>query len=249
MGITHLHPRLKERPASASNFCNRGFPRIRGRGGEGPRGPIPFLPPESLAGGAHCMPAGSSPPGRVQSPVGSGSRTRRPSRATLRQEAGSPVPENARTRKRGGRVREGAGLSPTPKQKVTRGGNVAEASRRRPLCPDTAEGPAEIFAVRPCGPQPFPRAEPDPMQPGSVQHSSPVLCAPPSSEPSTWPQGRPDHPPPDALKPQHARLPGQVSSPPPLLLWSCRFRGPDRLQAGNRGRRLSGLALGGRQRS
>lgn len=57
-------PLLKEPPASASNFCNRGFPRIRG---EGPRGPIPFRPPPEprrgrplLARGFAAPPAGSS---------------------------------------------------------------------------------------------------------------------------------------------------------------------------------------------
>lgn len=202
-------------------------------GGRAPR-PHPLPPPPRASQGAPtACPWVRRPPGRVQSPDGPSSRTRRPSRATLGQEAGFPGPENARTRKRGGGAREDAGLSPAPKQKVTRGGNVAEAAPRRPLRPDPAEGPAEILAVRPCGPQPCPRAAPDPMQPASVQHSSPVLRAPPSSEPPTWPQGRPDHPPPrGALKPQHARLPGQVSSPTPLPLWSCSFRGPDRLRAG-----------------
>lgn len=218
---------LQARPTSAIAV----FP---GFGGKGPEAPSPSAPPPRASQGAPtACPWVRRPPGRVQSPDGPSSRTRRPSRATLGQEAGFPGPENARTRKRGGGAREDAGLSPAPKQKVTRGGNVAEAAPRRPLRPDPAEGPAEILAVRPCGPQPCPRAAPDPMQPASVQHSSPVLRAPPSSEPPTWPQGRPDHPPPrGALKPQHARLPGQVSSPTPLPLWSCSFRGPDRLRAG-----------------
>lgn len=141
---------------------------------------------------------------------------------------------------------EDAGLSPTPKRKVTRGGNVAEASRRRLLSPDPAESPAETLAVRPRAPQPFLRAEPEPRQPGSTQHSSQFLCAPPFSEPSTWPQGRrttlpvmpsaPTCPPPPASFPHHRRR-------------RCvrRFRSPDPLRALNRGCRLSEPALGGRE--
>lgn len=62
--------------------------------------------------------------------------------------------------------------------------------------PIPPRGPAATPAVRPRGPPPFLRAEPAPTQPGPTRHSSQLLRAPPASEPSTWPRGRTDHPPP-----------------------------------------------------
>ncbi|XP_032133043.1 atherin-like [Sapajus apella] len=90
------------------------------------------------------------------------------------------------------------------------------------------------------------------MQSGSIPRPSPVPGAPPASEPSTWPQGRRDHPPPIPTAPPCLPSPGPVSSPPllsPPPLSGQRFGGPDLVLAGNRGLRLNGPALGNRERS
>ncbi|XP_039336391.1 uncharacterized protein LOC120368448 [Saimiri boliviensis] len=88
------------------------------------------------------------------------------------------------------------------------------------------------------------------MQLGSIPRPSPVPGAPPASEPSTWPQGRRDHPPPIPTAPPCLPPPGPVSSPPPPPppLSGRRFGGPDLVLAGNRGLRLNGPALGNRER-
>ncbi|XP_064236120.1 uncharacterized protein LOC135276388 [Aotus nancymaae] len=85
------------------------------------------------------------------------------------------------------------------------------------------------------------------MQLGSIPRPSPVPGAPPASEPSTWPQGRRDHPPPIPSAPPCLPSPSPVSSPPlppPPPLSGRRFGGPDLVLAGNRGLRLNGPALG-----
>ncbi|XP_072866399.1 uncharacterized protein [Chlorocebus sabaeus] len=133
-----------------------------------------------------------------------------------------------------GRRWEAAGLSPTRRRKITRCGNVAGALRRRLFPQAPAEGPAESLAGRPRGPQPCSGAEREPMQPGSIPCPSPVPGAPPASEPSTWPQGRRDHPPPIPTAAPYLPFPGPVSSPPlPPPLSGRRFGGPDRVLAGN----------------
>ncbi|XP_025234848.1 basic proline-rich protein-like [Theropithecus gelada] len=112
--------------------------------------------------------------------------------------------------------------------------NVAGALRRRLFPQAPAEGPAESLAGRPRGPQPCSGPEREPMQPGSIPCPSPVPGAPPASEPSTWPQGRRDHPPPIPTAPPCLPFPGPVSSPPlPPPLSGRRFGGPDRVLAGN----------------
>ncbi|XP_035139257.1 uncharacterized protein LOC118149973 [Callithrix jacchus] len=104
-------------------------------------------------------------------------------------------------------------------------------------------------AGRPRRPQPCSGAEPEPMQLGSIPRPSPVHSAPPASEPSTWLQGRRDHPPPIPTAPPCLRSPGPVSSPPlpPPPLSGRRFGGPDLVLAGNRGLRLNGPVLGNRE--
>lgn len=167
-----------------------------------------FFP--ELRGPGPATPSPSSPqPRRVRPPVrrpraGSGlrvvlgSRTGLPSGASPRDTRPDPWLQKPSGRGKGvGRRRAVA----HHQRKVTRGGNVAGASRRVSSVTMPLRVPRKASRAAPLSPRPFPHAQPEPMQAGWIPHSSLFPRSPPARESSTWPPGRSDHPPPDALSP------------------------------------------------
>lgn len=226
---------MRARPTSVIG----AFPKFRG---PGPGAPSPQQPARGRPEPARGWP----PPHRARSPRG--------------------LPRGPAPLRRDPSDNEGLGLRETHgrgrgRQRVGRGRAAAHpegegtARWKRGSSPEAASPPSRSrreprgnVARRPRGPQPFLRAEPEPMQPvrSRTPPGSPERLP---NEPSTWPQGRPDpHPPLNALSPNMPASPGPVSSPPPPL-WGRRLGGPDRLRAGNQGLRLRGPPLGGSERS
>lgn len=173
-----------------------------------------------------------------------GSRTRLPSGATPLTATRVAAPENPRTRKGGGVGRRRAVAHPV--RKVTRGGNVAGASRRRLLRRDAAEGP--------CGlPPPQSPALPSRRTGAHVNRFDPALLPVPprAARPRAFDVAARAPGPPSSRCPQpppYPPPPGPVSSPmllpPPPPLSDYRFgcltvSGP----------RIEDAALAGRRRA
>lgn len=271
-------PRLRARGSRRRDKAGRGCGRGRYRGGPGagllkPPNPLLSTPAgvrRALDGHQTSPPSGrnrrearptsetagfpAAGEGRAQ-PLLPAAALGAPSRPTRgrRPRAGAGGPGSRLRTPLGQRAAPGstnrsaaAGPPPTPGLKVTRRGNVAGASRRRrpvPLPPGVARQPS------PAAPDPLPPCAPS-RSPGSRldPHCSPGPARRPPASPRRGRRAA-GPPPAAALSPAMSAYPRPLSSPqPPPPLGGCRSGGPDRLRGGNRGRRLSGPALGGRER-